>query len=298
MSREIRGQIYKVSHDCKLISIQVINKLEFFYLQPRFVKQFRNFLYSGVFVCFTCDDKKFKMRNRLVSRVIAFEKIFNNRYHRRFSYFDQKVNRQNLLHKINQYQYRLFLDLEMTIERSRYEKEEIVQVGAILVDKNDKEIFSFNHYLKPTNINNISQRTLQFLNIDKSKIKKGYSYLKFSEIFRKLILKYKPCVIVWGNNDKNALEKSYNINKISPIFFTEDFINLQQLLKLYYNFNYELGLFTTAKIFNIKCGTQIHNAYEDAKITRLIFNQFYFYANNSIDFPFVKEMKKISTGGE
>jgi len=292
MSRVINGQIYKVSSDGKLISIQVVNKLEFFYLQPRFVKQFGNYLYNGVFVSFTCDDKKFKLQNRIVSRIIAFEKIFNNRYHRRFSYFDHKLTRQDILFKIKKYNYRLFLDLEMTIQRSRYEKEEIIQAGAILVDKNDKEIYSFNHYIKPTIINNISQRTIQFLNISKYKIKKGYSYKKFSEVFRKLILKYKPCVIVWGNNDKTALEKSYTINKISPIFIKKDFINLQQLLKQYYNFNYELGLFTTAKIFNIKCGRQNHNAYEDALITRLIFNEFYHYANINNDFPFIKEMKK------
>src|SRR5688572_12068774 len=115
MIREIVGQIYQVSLDYKIISIQVKSKLEFFYLQPRFVKEFRKFLYSGVFVCFTCEEKKIKMRNRLVSRVIAFEKIIGNRYHRKFSYFEHKLAKQKIINKIFQYQYRLFLDLEMTL---------------------------------------------------------------------------------------------------------------------------------------------------------------------------------------
>ena len=54
MSREIKGQIHKVSTDYKLISIQIKDKLEFFYLQPRFVKEFRKYLYAGVFVDFYC----------------------------------------------------------------------------------------------------------------------------------------------------------------------------------------------------------------------------------------------------
>lgn len=295
MSREIRGQIYKVAHDYKIISIQIVDKLEFFYLQPRFVKQFRNYLYSGVFVSFICEEEKFKMRNRRVSRIIAFEKIFCNRYRHRFSYFDQKDIRKNILNKINKYQYRLFLDLEMTLQHSKHAEEEIIQAGAILVNQDNQVVFKFNQYIKPTKINQISNRTLQFLNINKNKIKSGMSYKKFAKIFRKIIEKYRPCVIVWGNNDKKALEKSYNINRIKPIFVNDDFINLQLLLKQYYNFNYELGLFATAKIFNIECGRQNHNAYDDAKITHLIFNQFYQYAKNNLEFPFIKEMKKNLT---
>ena len=291
MSREIRGQIYKVSADCKLISIQVKNKLEFFYLQPRFVRQFRNYLYKGVFVSFTCDWKKFKMYSRTVARIIAFEKIFNNRYHRKFSYYDHKDSRESVLDKINQYQYRMFLDLEMTLQHSRYEKEEIIQVGAFLVDKYDNLIWNYNHFIKPTLIQNVSKRTLQFLNITAAKINNGINYHELYEAFKKILLRYKPLVIVWGNNDKFAIDKSYTINKVNPIFHHNDFLNLQQVLKVYYNFNYELGLFTTAKIFQIDCGKQVHNAYEDALLTRKIFNSFYKIANNNLDFDFEKIMK-------
>ncbi len=292
MNREIKGQIHKVSIDYKLISIKIKNKLEFFYLQPRFVKEFRQYLYSGVFVNFTCDIKKFKMKRRTVSRIIAFERITGNRYHRKFSYFDQKVSKQNILDKINKYDYRLYLDLEMTIQRSKSVNEEIIQIGAILVDKNDKEIWSYNHFIKPTLIDTVSQRTIQFLNIDENLIYNGISYLQFYNDIKVILFRYKPCVIVWGNNDKYAIDKSYTINKVSPIFVEDDYINIQSILKKYYNFNYELGLFTTARIFKIDCGKQQHHAFDDAQITRKIFNKFYSIANGYIDFDFMEEMKK------
>ncbi len=292
MSREVKGQIHKVSKDNKLVSIQIKNKLEFFYLPPRFVKQFRKHLYSGVFVVFSCDEKKFKMKRRLVSRVIAFEKIIGNRYHRKFSYFDQKISRLNILNRINQYEYRLFLDLEMTLQWSKNQEEEIIQIGAILVDKEDQIIWTYNQFVKPTIINKVSNRTIEFLNIEKKQIYNGIDYQDFYEAFKVILLHYRPCVVIWGNNDKYALEKSYNINKVSPIFFDDDFINMQQVLKKYYNFNYELGLFTTAKIYQIECGSQLHDAYEDAQITRLIFNHFYHYAINQLNFDFKGEIEK------
>lgn len=292
MSREIKGQIHNVSKDFKLISIQIIDKLEFFYLQPRFVKEYRKYLYPGVFIVFSCDEKKFKMKRRIVSRVIAFEKITGNRYHRKLSYFDQNISKLNILKKIHKYQYRLFLDLEMTLQRSRYEIEEIIQIGAILVDQNDRVIFTYNQFIRPTLIDNVSNKTLAFLNIENHQIKNGIPYKQFYEDFKTIILRYKPAVVVWGNNDKYSLDKSYTINKVSPIFVEADFINMQQVLKKFYNFNNELGLFTTAKIYEIDCGDQLHNAYDDASITRLIFNKFYSIAYNDLEFNFMENMKK------
>ncbi len=292
MNREIKGQIHHVSRDYKLISIQIVNKLEFFYLQPRFVKEFRSYLYRGVFVVFTCDEKRFKLRKKFVSRIIAFEKIIGNRYHRKFSYFDQKISKHSIIDRINQYNYRLFLDLEMTLQRSKQESEEIIQIGAILVDNNDQEVLTYNKYLRPTQIGSISHRTLEFLSIDEDKIYQGISYQQFYEDFKIILLHYKPSVVVWGNNDKYALDKSYTINKVSPIFVNEDFINMQQVLKMFYNFNHELGLFTTARIYDIDCGNQLHDAYDDARVTRLIFNKFYDIAYNDLEFDFSSALIK------
>ena len=293
MKREIVGQIHKVSKDYKIMSIQVVNKLEFFYVQPRFVKQFRKYLYPGVFVSFTAEDEKFKLRRRLVSKVIAFEKIIGNRYHRKFSYFDQKVLKKNILEKIGCYKYRLFLDLEMTLQHTKSDDEEIIQVGAILVDQNNQEILSYNEFVKPTKLKSISQRTCTFLNItEEDVLKNGISYQEFYQTFRYINHKYQPAIIVWGNNDQIALMKSYKINHVKPLFDTYRFINMQQVHKDYFNMNYELGLFNTAKIYQIPCGKQAHHAFEDAQITQLIFDKFYQHALYDVEFDFKHEMLK------
>lgn len=291
MPRVVQGQIYKVSVDYKLISIKQKNKLEFFYLPPRFVREFRNFLYSGVFVRFICDTKRFRIKHHSASRIIAFEKIEGNRYHRKISYFDQNVAKLNILDRIDKYNYRMFMDLELTLQHAKDVREEIIQIGAILVNRNNEIIWTYNEFLKPTLIEQISKRTLKFLNISRDSIDNGISYRTFYEEIRVILLRYQPCIIIWGESDKNALINSYNINNVAPIFRDEDFINMQEVLKRYFNFNYELGLFTCAKLLNIECGTQKHDAYEDAYITKEIFTRFYKIAKGELEFDFIGALK-------
>ncbi|MDF2700517.1 MAG: sporulation inhibitor KapD [Haloplasmataceae bacterium] len=293
MEREVSGQIHNVSNDFRIISIQIIEKLEFFYLQPRFVKQFRKYLYPGVFLNFTTNLEKFKMKRRLVSKVISFNKIIGNRYHRKFSYFDQNITKNKIIEKLKEHDYRLFLDLEMTMQRTKKEVEEIIQAGAILVDRHDHVILEYNKFIKPTVIDNISIKIFDFLNIDSTKIMNGIHYREFYDNLKKISETYNPAVIVWGNNDIHALERSYHLNKLSPILNTKNFINLQQVHKEYYNMNYELGLFNTAKIYQLKCGEQSHDAFDDAFITRLIFNKFYENAINDYEYDFKQAMLDI-----
>jgi sporulation inhibitor KapD len=286
--REIKGQLHHVSNDYRMISIQVVKKLEFFYLQPRFVKQFRQYLYPGVFVQFTADDEVFTFRRRNVSKVITFEKILGNRYHRKFSYFDQKIVKQKILKKINDYSYRLFLDLEMTMQHSKTQSEEIIQAGAILVDQNDRVLFTFDSFIKPTKIKEISKWTLDFLHVSEQEIMNGISYHDFYQVMKEIVEKYQPAIVVWGNNDNYALEQSYIINQVDPLFSKRNYINMQVVHKQFYNLNYELGLFQTAKIYTIDSGVQEHHAFVDAEITRQIFNQFYEYAIRNVTFDFKK----------
>lgn len=293
MPKVVQGQIYKVSIDYKLISIKRKNRLEFYYLSPRFVREFRKYLDSGVFVRFISDNKRFRIKHHLASRVIAFEKIVGNRYHRKINYFDQNIAKQTILESIDKYDYRLFLDLELTLQHAIGVKEEIIQIGAILVDRNNNIIWEYNEFLKPTKIEQVSKRTLKFLKISADSINNGISYRTFYEDMKEIISKYHPCIIIWGESDKYALVNSYNINNVAPIFQDDDFINMQEVFKRYFNFNYELGLFTCAKLINIECGKQKHDAYEDALITREVFIKFYQMAKGELELDFISALKSL-----
>ncbi|ERJ13529.1 exonuclease domain-containing protein [Haloplasma contractile] len=290
MLRKIHGQIHKVSKDYKVISIQIVNRLEYFYLQPRFVKKFRQYFYPGVFVSFECEEEKRKYRRRVVANVINFEKIIGNRYHRKFSYFDHGAVQKEIVAKLSKYRYRLFIDLEATMQRTKKEIDEIVQVGAILTDDENKEYFQYNEYLKPTKIKKISKRTFKFLGIDQDLIKSGISYMDFYNTFHELIKKYKPAIIVWGQNDRGFLKDSYRINEVAPLFDSNDIINLQVLHKEYFNINYELGLFNTYKIYGNESSEQKHNAFVDAYITKRVFNAFYDIAVNDVKINFKERL--------
>lgn len=288
--REIKGQLHRISQDFRLFSIQVVDKLEFFYLQPRFVKQFRKYLYPGVFIQFTTEDEKRKYRRRLVSNVLTIEQIIGHRYNRKFSYFDQKIVEQKIIEKINQHPYRLFLDLELTMQHSKTHSEEIVQAGAILVDNNDQVLYEFDAYIQPTKITHISKRTLEFLRVRATTIKQGVPYQTFYDEMKQIVDQYQPAVIVWGNNDNYALDQSYIINEVPPLFKKDHYINLQQVLKQYYNINYEIGLFQAAEIYGIDVGVQKHDAFTDSLVTRAIFNRFYDHASSHVDFNFKERL--------
>lgn len=295
MERTINGQIHTISSDHQIISLQVIDKLEYYYLQPRFIKKFRNYLFPGVFVSFNCEQEKKHYRRKQVSKIISFNKIVGHRYHRKFSYYDHNILRQKIFNKISEYDYRLYLDLEMTMQRNRSFIDEIIQVGAILVDQDNQEVYRYNEYIKPTKIEAISPRTFDFLGIDPKNVEHGIDYDQFYNEFTSILKQYNPAIIYWGANDRLALRNSYKINNVKPLFNRKDFINLQKVHKDYFNLNNELGLFNTYRIYGNHVSKQQHDALVDAQITRRVFDNFFNTALHDEDFDFKTKIVEFNT---
>jgi sporulation inhibitor KapD len=180
----------------------------------------------------------------------------------------------------------MFLDLEMSMHPYRVDKsfiQEVIQVGYILVDEEDKIVERYNQTIQPTIYRKLSKRTVKFLGITQDDVDKGIPFADFYHHFKQVIYKYNPAIIVWGRNDFLALKQAYKINHVPTLVHTTRYINLLKLHKNYFHLKNDLGLFNALGLYKEFDKPQSHNAYEDALVTMQIFYGFRNVVNNKLN---------------
>ena len=70
-------------------------------------------------------------------------------------------------------------------------------------------------------------------------------HIEFYQLLESIIDKYDVKIIAWGRNDILTMEKSFELNRLKPLDIRNRYINLMQVVKNYYNFKADLGLFNT-----------------------------------------------------
>ena len=129
--------------------------------------------------------------------------------------------------------------------------------------------------MKPVYSNYINRQTMNFLSIDNSVFDNAISYIEFYQLLEKLINDFDPKIIAWGKNDCLSIEKSFKINHLKPLDIRSRYMNLMHVIKNYYNYKQEMGLFNTYQdMTNIDLEKQSHDALEDAVVERKIFHLF------------------------
>jgi sporulation inhibitor KapD len=199
------------------------------------------------------------------------------RYRKNIVYYDVKNIKKGTTALINNLGHKMFLDLEMsmhpyTVDKSF--KQEIIQVGYILVNDKDEIIERYNEIIKPTRHPKLSKRTLRFLDITQEEVDRGLSFTDFYHHFRYVVETYHPAIIVWGRNDFLALRDGYKINKVPSLDRKTRYINLLKLHKNYFHLKNDLGLFNACNLYCDIEKEQSHNAFEDALFTYKIFQGF------------------------
>ena len=173
---------------------------------------------------------------------------------------------------------RMFIDLEFSLP-SYYQTSshvsEIIQYGITVEDYNGQVLFEGCSLVNPRKPFNLNQRTLKFINKKYSDFNDACSYKQFYDLLKELIEKYDPKVIAWGKSDMLAMEQSFAINKMPSLDIRNRYINLMQVIKNYYNYKNDLGLFTTyQQMIDEDVEEQAHDALEDAMVAREIYTIF------------------------
>jgi sporulation inhibitor KapD len=270
--------IYDINFKDKIFYLIYQGKKTGFYLTNKLSKTFFQYLRKGVLVDFEITPKTKKIGNVKYYQVAFFNQIVSlNPY---YVHYDLEKLRKEMKEILLLDRYYLFIDFEMTMPGyiPKDFKPEIIQVGYTLSKPKEDIIRSDGYYILPKESRSLSRRTRKFLKLDEETFFNiARPYEDFYNELKEIIKKYKPKLVVWGKNDLSALNDSYLINEKPKLIEDYDFIDLLKLHKDYYNLKDDLGLFKAYKTYYEVDFDQLHDAKDDALITKYVFDAFLDY---------------------
>lgn len=249
-----------------------------FYLTNKYGQTFMDYLDIGYLVDFEITEQTKIVNGYKAHQVNHFNLITNLRVKKDlYNHFAMQKSLVNFLDKHENY---LFLDLEMTMAMFRQKnfKAEILQYGYVLVDQDLKTIKENSNYLL-TKSDKLNRRIFRFLNITESEyFNKAITALKFYQELQLIIDNYNPKIVVWGKNDIKALNDFYHLHQVTPLTNHSSFVDLLRVHRNFFNLKNDLGLFNAYKEYYLIEPVQEHDAIEDAKVTKAVFEAFKNYA--------------------
>ena len=273
---EVHGKVHYVDKKERLFSILVNGNLQYYHLTNKYMKDYKAYLYKKPYVSFEANDEFCIHSNIKCQEVDHFIKIAQPTRRGTTIYYDLQNIQSSVKDLINQDINRMFLDLEFSLPSPNgYSISEIIQYGIVLEDKNGKIIYQGSNFVKPVYSNYINRQTMNFLSIDNSVFDDAVTYIEFYQLLERLIKEFNPKIIAWGRNDCLSIEKSFKINHLKPLDIRSRYMNLMHVIKNYYNYKQEMGLFNTYQdMTKTDLEKQTHDALEDAVVERNIFHLF------------------------
>ena len=278
----IWGIIHYYDEENRIIGIKKHHQINYYILTRSQLKRFGIYLHNGVFVYFFSDDKSKIKHGFKVNEVKNFIKLKRTSARNNATYYDMNQIKEGVRNALNKPGFRLYLDLEFTMPPYSHKHgmddfySEIISYGMYLEDEDNNVIDEYYGYVKPLNQIGLSDRTLEFLKVDKNKIINAPKFYKFYNILKDIMVYYQPTIYVWGRNDILELEKSYERYNLKPITAKANFINLMQVMKTYYSIKDDIGLYNAYSLFNHQPlqSIQDHNPLHDALATLEIYHLF------------------------
>lgn len=275
---KIYGKILKTYHKERIIKVLTRKKIYYLYMSRKFFKDFGPYFYMKPYIFVNIKEEKKQYGSFYAYEIISFNKVIESRKRERKVYYDIETIRKGVRRVISNNIYKLFLDLEFSLPsyfQTKAHVPEIVQYGMVLEDPEGNIILEDGNLVKPLKSYSLNLRTYKFLNKTKEDFESACSYIEFYQSLERIIVEYDVKIIAWGRNDILTMEKSFEINKLKPLDIRNRYINLMQVVKNYYNYKADLGLFSTyEEMSGIQPERQTHDALEDALLTREIYRIF------------------------
>lgn len=153
---------------------------------------------------------------------------------------------------------------------------EIIQIGAVKLDKDFNTISSFNQYIKPNIYSHVSAFITDLTGITTEQLLTAKS---FSEVFNEYIEFIGECdsvLCVWGMADIKELFKSVQYYKLDRNFLPKMYINLQPHTSIYLGLpptkliNLQSAVKSLEILMPYKFHSALHDAYYTAEILKKI----------------------------
>lgn len=284
MADYVYGLLHGVDEKKRIIAIKVNKKVTFYYMAKGMFQSFMQYFKSGIYVFMDVQETSRRYRGYTVKNVLNIEKVMSPHRQNPTIYYDVSIIKSGISHIMNTKKPKLFLDFEMSMPPYRnYEDfvSEIIQVGFILTDSSGEVIDKQSYFIKTFLFKEISDRTKKFLRVEQEQIDSGLEYREFYDLFTKLLQTYKPMVLVWGQNDRIELKKMNFRHQLADFTPNTQFVDLLKLHKTYFNLKNDLGLFNAYFLYyENDIDKQKHDALEDARVTKAVFDGFLEVCNN------------------
>lgn len=154
---------------------------------------------------------------------------------------------------------------------------EIIQIGAVKLNKNFKIISKFNALVKPTLYTTIHPYIEDLTKINNEQLNSSNSFPKVFEDFVKFIGKNDPVLCVWNTTDIKELIRNIEFHKLQPSLIPKQYIDIQAYASKYFNApkGSKIGLRNAIEILKIPIESEFHNAFNDAYYTSKVFKSIY-----------------------
>lgn len=278
MAQYVYGLLHGVDEKSRVIAMKEKHKVSFYYMAKGLFQSFMQYFQEGIYVFLYVTEESKKYHGYTVKTVVSIEKILSPNKQNPTIYYDVSIIKTGISTIVNQQKYRCFLDFEMSMPPYKnYDNftSEIIQVGLVLTSPEGEVVDNLSSFIRPVLFKEISDRTKKFLSIQQEDIEQGISYQEFYDYFTKLINKYRPMVFVWGQNDQIELRKMNRLHQLADFTSKTQFVDLLKLHKTYFGLKNDLGLFNAYNLYKeVDLDKQMHNALEDAMITKEVFYSF------------------------
>jgi DNA polymerase III epsilon subunit-like protein len=154
---------------------------------------------------------------------------------------------------------------------------EIIQIGAIKLDSDFKQVSTFDRYIKPTLYKNISPFITELTGITTQQLISEQPFSKVYMAFVEFISSADSLFCTWGMSDMKELFRNVAYHELDKKLLPKMFINLQPYASLYLKLPTKklLRLEHATQALNIPLTQPFHNALNDAYYTAELFKKIY-----------------------
>lgn len=275
---KIFGKILTTLPRERIIKILTGKKIYYLYMSRKVFKDFGPYFFNKPYVFVNISEERKRYGDYYCYEIVSFNKIVQSGKREKKVFYNIDTIRKGVRRLLDKTKNKIFLDLEFSLP-SYYQTmvhiPEIVQYGIIVEDEYSNIVFTDGSLVKPNKKYSLNLRTLKFLNKTREDFADACSYIEFYQLLERLIDEYNAKIIAWGRNDILTMEQSFKLNRLKPLDIRNRYINLMQVVKNYYNLKTDLGLFSTYEEMSGNTHElQMHDAFEDAMITREIYRMF------------------------
>lgn len=154
---------------------------------------------------------------------------------------------------------------------------ELIQIGAVKLNKNLNIISTFDSLIKPEIYTDINPFVKGLTGIEIESLNEASPFKSVFNEFIQFINEDRSILCVWGNADMKELFRNIKYHMLDTSLVPREYINIQRYASKYLNCprGTNVGLSNAAELFGVPIKNKFHDALNDAYYTAEIFSRIF-----------------------